>query len=942
VTAVVAAALWLVWLPGAAHAQSAIAGTVRDETGAVVPGATIEASSPALIEKVRAAVTDGNGQYKIIDLRPGLYSVTITLTGFNAVKRDGIDLPANFTAQVNAVLMAGAIAETLVVTSDSPVVDVQNAVVQNVVSRQVLDSIPTGRSYQSVGQTAPGITVDRPDVGGSEAFFATNLFVHGSGISDQSFQLDGIDLSDGEADGRYTGMYRDDGDNEEIVYQTSAITAETSRGGVRVNMIGRTGSNQFRSAAFLGYTPGTLQSNNLSPAIIAAGLPTPESMRHAGDFNFTLGGPVARDKIWFFSSTREWGIYKYAAGAFYSDGSRATDDMVHLASSLRLTMQPSWKDKVQVYYARMLKRTLYNRYVGPTTTPEASALQTTPIAHNILAKWTSTQSNRLLLDAGWILTMVHPKIWPQPAVVADPTIISKRDLGTGITYDANPTYLDLYDEKWSAQGSASYVTGSHSFKTGVQYGRPIYRTSLKVNGDLVQNYLFGVPTSVTVYNTPLDHTDLITDLGAYAQDAWTIGHMTVNYGLRFEHFNGMMKAQDLGAGQFVPPRHFAALENVPNWNNWTPRFGLVYDVSGNGKTAVKVSANKYMVGQSVSFTENYLPISTLTDTRTWRDLNGDNIAQANEIGPSNISNFGTRTVNTIDPGLKRPYQVEYNAGIQRELRTGMALTAGYFRRQYYNLTYTNNTALTASDYIPVNIVTPIDGPVLTIYNLDPAKRGLVQLVDLTSPNNKNIYNGVELSLTGRLNKAMLFGGITSGKRTVNNCDGPATVGSVTYYYPDPNLLRFCDSTSYVSWQTQVKLTGTYTLPLNFQVSGTFQSNPGNPVGAASATVRANPEMGLQDIYNVTRAVVPNLTQATVTVNLIAPGSRYLDRVNQLDMRFGRRFTVRRAKLELSADLFNILNSAPLMRVNEAYGPAFLRPNEVLQARTLRLTANIQL
>jgi carboxypeptidase family protein len=935
-------------VPGTASAQSAIAGVVKDTTGAIMPGVVVEASSPALIEKVRTAVTDGEGRYKIIDLRPGTYAVTFTLQGFNTVRREGVLLEANFTAAVNAELSVGMVSETLTVSGGSPTVDVQNALVQHVINRELLDAIPTGRSWQSVAQTAPGIVLDRPDVGGSEAFFSTNLFVHGSGISDQTFQIDGMDLSDGEADGRFTGMYRDDGDNEEIAYQTSAITAETSRGGVRVNMIGRTGGNRHSGSFFAGYTPGSLQANNLSPEIVARGLPTPESMRRSFDYNFTFGGPIQRDRIWFFSSSRVWGIDKFAAGAFNKDGSRATDDMIHVASSVRLTMQPTVKDKITVYYANMIKRTLYNRAVGPTTTPAASIYQTTPIAYNAMAKWTSTASNKLLIEAGYIMTLVHPKLWPQPEIAADPSIIAKRDLTTGIAFDGT-TATDFYDQKWSVTGSVSYVTGSHAFKTGLQFGEPIYRTTLDVHGSLIQEYQNGTvacpscgsPVSVTVYNTPLDHVDIIKDLGVYAQDAWTIRRMTVNYGLRFEHFNGMMKAQDLGAGRFVPARHFDALNDVPNWNNWTPRFGLVYDLSGNGRTALKASVNKYMVGESVSLTERYLPIATLTDRRTWSDTNRDGIAQDGEIGPSNISNFGTRSVNSLDPGIKRPYHVEFNVGIQRELVRRVSLTAGYFRRQYFDLLYTANTLLTANDFIPVDIANPLDGSMITIYNLNPAKRGFVQNVDATAPNNHNVYNGLELSINARMRKSTLFGGFTSGKRQVNNCDGPFSVGSTTYVYPDPNRLRFCDTGQYAPWQTQYKITGTYSLPWAFAVSGTFQSNPGNPVGAATAAVRANPEIGLTEIYNVTRTIVPSLTQTLLQVNLVQPGTRYQDRVNQFDLRLGRLFKANGREVNASLDVFNVLNAAPIMRQNETFGSAFGTPQEVLQARTVRLSANFR-
>ena len=307
--------------PGAAVAQSTVAGTVRDATGAVLPGVTVEAASPVLIEKVRSAVTDGQGQFQIIDLRPGTYAITFTLTGFTVVRREGIDLPANFTAQVNVELTVATLAETVTVSGQSPVVDVRNALVQNVMSRELLDALPTGRSYQSVAQTAPSIQVNRPDIAGTEAFFSTNLRVHGSLTRDQAIHLDGMDTTSGEGDGRFQGFYRDDGDNEAVVYTTSAIPAEVSKGGVRINMIGREGGNVLKGSFFAAEAPGRWQADNIDNDLRKRGLPTARDVRRIFDYNFTLGGPLQRDKHWFFTSWRYWGVYNYAAGAFRPDGS---------------------------------------------------------------------------------------------------------------------------------------------------------------------------------------------------------------------------------------------------------------------------------------------------------------------------------------------------------------------------------------------------------------------------------------------------------------------------------------------------------------------------------------------------------------------------------------------------------------------------------------------
>jgi len=242
-------AAFLAILPAAAFAQSAISGVVRDTSGAVLPGVTVEASSSVLIEKSRAATTDGDGRYQIIDLRPGMYAVTFTLEGFNAFKRDGIDLPSNFTAAVNAELKVGSLEETITVSGQAPVVDVQNAVQQTVMSRAVLDSVPTGRSVQTLSALMPGARLALPDVGGNSGMQNRDISVHGSDGRDMTFMVDGMILNGIEGDGSVQS-YFNEMMFEEITYQTSGINAETSAGGVRANMIPRDGGNTFKGTLF--------------------------------------------------------------------------------------------------------------------------------------------------------------------------------------------------------------------------------------------------------------------------------------------------------------------------------------------------------------------------------------------------------------------------------------------------------------------------------------------------------------------------------------------------------------------------------------------------------------------------------------------------------------------------------------------------------------------
>ena len=291
----------LVLMPAVAHAQSGIAGVVKDTTGAIMPGVTVEAASPALIEKVRTVVTDGSGLYRIVDLRPGTYSVSFSLTGFNTFKREGIELPANFTATVNAEMRVGALEESVTVSGQTPVVDLQSPAQQQILPRSVIDAIPTGKSLWSIGALVPGVFLSGQDVGGSRGMQQLTMTVHGSDSRDDSVQVDGMNLNSFE-DG--VQQYYNDQMFEEMNYQTSAISAETSGAGVRLNMIPKEGGNVYKGSLFFGLEPGKWVGNNSTADLVTRGLQAPGKMKINRDLSGGIGGPVVKDKLWFFFSAR--------------------------------------------------------------------------------------------------------------------------------------------------------------------------------------------------------------------------------------------------------------------------------------------------------------------------------------------------------------------------------------------------------------------------------------------------------------------------------------------------------------------------------------------------------------------------------------------------------------------------------------------------------------
>jgi hypothetical protein len=924
-----------------AWAQSAIAGVVKDTTGAVMPGVTIEAASPALIERVRSVVSDGQGQYKIVDLRPGVYAITFTLPGFNTVKRDGVELPTNFTATINAELRVGELQETVTVSGASPVVDVQNAVQQTVLSRQVLDAVPTGRSIPTLGALMPGARLALPDVGGMSGMQNRDLTVHGSDGRDTTFQVDGMTLNGIEGDGSVQS-YFNEAMFEEISYQTSAINAEVSAGGVRANMIPRDGGNQFRGTMFLSAANKNLQNDN-SKAARAKGLAAPDSLNKVWDFNVSEGGPIKKDRLWFFASYRDWGVYQYIANSFYNNGDQTIDDANIRSGIVRLTAQLNSNNKVAAYLDRIRKFRGHENSApaGYAIAEEATDIRAPKQYYTTEAKWTSTVSSKLLLEAGIAINNESYTLEPVPEGVG---AIPRRDtiLQTAYgAYDGGLYYREPIRRTFAS--SASYVTGSHAFKAGIQYGWGYFWRQRREVADLIQLYRTRVPAQVIIHNTPQDsYQAMNADQGLYVQDSWTLGRFTINPGVRFEHFNSSIEARDLGAGRFVPERHFDKRPDLPNWNDVAPRLGFAWDIQGNGKTAMKFGTGKYVRAYSTGFAETYDPNFYSSATLTWNDLNKDDVAQGTrgcvyltlgcEIDFSTLpSSFGVRPSQNPASGIRRPYQIETNVSVQREIIPGASVTVSYFRRDYKNLIWGDNLAIDPSDYTPFNVPSPLgNGDTVTIYNLNPAKASAVNILDQNSTSNYRKYSGYDIGFNSRMRGLTLFGGVSLGHQVANTCQ-----------VEDKNFLRYCDQAAIgIPYYTQVKVNGSYMLPWQLSVSGTLQSYPGDARNATVDGLIAAEDPSLRVNWSVDRALFRSLTgqtltQSSVIVPLIPPGTKLLGRQNQLDIRFKRLFRVRGVQLEAQADAYNALNTGVVLTAVQTLGTNLDRPASILQGRLFR-------
>ena len=777
--------------PVAAFAQAAIAGVVRDASGGVLPGVTVEASSPALIEKVRAASTDEAGNYRIENLRPGVYAVRFTLPGFNSVVREAVEVTGTGTATVAAEMRVGGVEETITVTGETPVVDVQSAQRQTVMTNEVLNAIPTAGSYNSLLVLVPGVFGGQQDVStgpcNSCTFSAHGTLLSGGRANTEARLLvDGISIAVPQAGG--TNYLTDTRNAQEVAFTTSGSGGEVESGGPVMNIIPRSGGNTVSGNAYAAWADDSMAGSNYSDELKAAGLTAPNPLIKAYDFSGAVGGPIRRDRVWFFATGRTQGDKRYITNMYYNrnagdptkwlyepDLSRqAFNDKTWENASGRITTQVTPRNKLNVFWdEQKVCRECENggNFANATTSPEANGYGDLHPMRFQQATWMSTISNQLLVDGGfgyffsrWGGRAKQDPYTDDLVKVVEQCIAGCAANGNipGLTYRSQS--VNLFSDgrnknittTWRA--SLAHVTGSRTMKVGYvgnQLGD--IRSANRGENNLQYRVNNGVPNQFTMYINSYQNDLWMRNHALFVQEQWTIDRLTLQGALRYDHASSWAPEQTLGPARFLPtPITFPQTPVVRSYNDVTPRVAATYDLFGDGRTAIKGSFGRYL--ESTVTASNYglaNPTSRIAQNsaRNWIDGNGnwtpdcdmlnptaqDNRAAGGDFcGPFANANFGTtRFSNTIDPEILkgwgvRPSDIRFTVGFQQEVLPRVSVDVAFIHRRFYGFTVIDNLAVTADNFTEFSITAPQDprlpgggGYTITgLYDVNPDRVGL--------------------------------------------------------------------------------------------------------------------------------------------------------------------------------------------------------------------------
>lgn len=898
-----------------------IVGTVSDPDGSPLPGVSVTVSGPNLIQD-RVDTTNELGQYRFIALPPGNYGISYQLQGFQGLVREGIRVSVGSATSVNVTLELATVEETITVTGESPLVDVKDTSVGANFDEDMLQKVPSGRDiWNLLEQQAPSVITDRNDVGGNESGLQAVFSARGSSWTQSSQWIDGVNVTDPAAIGA-ADFYYDYDSFEEIEVSTGAHGPEAQTPGVYINLVTKTGGNEYHGAGQFYLTDGEMQAGNIDDRLRDLGVERGNELDRITDGSVQFGGPFVEGKWTFFGSYRYFDVERFVPGFPEPETTTFPSFLFKTTWQMNDANRLSGMYTVQTYDKP-------NRNASATVAPEATWVED-DIFNIVQVKWNSVLSDNAFLDVSFSALDIDFPLSFQPDITGQSTI----DFATGKTTGA--AVLDLFNDRAriSSHNSLSYYVpdwhGSHDFKLGFQYDFSPVNTDFDAVDDVLLFKFGGFPLFVLTWNTPVQQETDVRVLSFYADDNWTIGNLTLGLGVRAEFTNGWLPNQESPAGTFAPARSFDRQDDVITWDAIVPRLRATYDVFGNGRTAIKANFARYGHQLSTGTVGFANPNGLSTNFWTWNDLNGDGQFQPGEEGI--LLAAGGALVSGIDPDFDTPITDEFTVGLDQQIGEDWVASGTFIYRKEDNLQEDVNTGLDFdSDFVPVTVAEP--GPDGVFGTGDDGSIQVFNQVSgfgddfflLTNVGEKETtYKGVELQLQRRFRDNWnLLASLTIGE--VEGLIGtggfpPGDSGFTSNLFDSPNAQINARGNPFWDRPVIFKVSGSYLLPYDVLFGGVVRSQSGSPLG---------------------RIVQLPLNQGVIDVFAEPRGSDRLPTLTTVDLRAGKEFPFSFGRLGVYLDAFNITNENTVTtRIETAPADNFGFPTAILPPRTVRIGARL--
>jgi hypothetical protein len=907
-----------------------IRGRVTDETGATLPGVTVTATSPSLQVGQQVVISDADGTYRIAELPIGEYRVSYELQGFQGLVREGVRLTAGFSAEINVALKVGALAETITVSGQSPVVDTTAAApIVNLSNQFLTEVLPVTRRIQDILATTPGMSTRfSADLGGgtSGGGAYTNY-----GITGQSTMLmDGVNTRQDSTIDQGTGNGPDVGTIEEMQIVTVGGGAEQALPGVFLNMIVKSGGNQFHGRYEVQSVSDRFQSSNVTDDLRKQGVTVGDAFKGGNEGSADIGGRFLRDRWWFYAAGRYRKTERTALGFSKAPGpdgvfmtaddepaTRKSTDWNRTAKSTYLVTP-----RFRVVGFGAMHYELFDPYpdLNPRLTPYPGSRRFTWTPNQSKAELQGTLSPRLMFDVLVGRQQYMGKYRAQESAPDAPRTfdnVTQLSLGPAIVQDTRPR------QSWGPSGTLSYAPsqtflGRHELKAGFAWMYQTYSTG-RPNGkhgnyQLIFDTINGVPHSpsqIQTFNFPLAPQNRLNEGGMFVQDTWRVGtRTTLNLGLRYDSFHSWVPPQTKEQGQFGTSGSYSRVEAI-TWHEVAPRFGIAYDITGDTKTVIKATLGKFNTSPGDSFAEFYNKNTITTTTYRWSDPNKNGDYDPGEVnldttcsGCDFISITGGAANTFLNPDLVDPQVYEGTVTLDRELMADLGARVSYIYVRQADLFGTVNVL---RPYALWNVVVPrVDpGPDGTANTADDG--GMVNVYGYAASVSSSAFTGNK-----RLNRPSdrdvkqqtIEAVLTKRSR------GPwGMLGSVAFSKNDRPLVGIIQTPNDeyfdrdTTWDWNAKITGNYQLPLRIDLSGTYQLYNGVK-GQRTNLFRTVASAG-----NVTLRLEPYGTQKGPVRDL-------------LNLRVARNFKLGIGQIRTSVEILNALNVANPWDISYVSGPTF--------------------